>query len=219
MHRRRQRTIPIAFVFAGAAAVAAWLVVRACSTTTRRRPVDSPAEPQAALTPAPTHTLRMPLPDPLIDPAIVVSKHARILTLFSAGEAVRRYPVVLGSAPEGDKEREGDGRTPLGEFYVCTRNEASRHVRALGLSYPSREHADRGLAAGAISRRDHRAIIDALRHYRRPPWHTPLGGEIMLHGGGTGRGDWTQGCVALDDEDALELFERVPLGTPVSIEE
>ena len=62
------------------------------------------------------------------------------------------------------------------------------------------------------------AIVRAIQHKQRPPWNTPLGGEVMLHGGGTTAGDWTWGCVALANPDIKELFAAIPLGTPVRIE-
>ena len=156
------------------------------------------------------------LPDVLVDPAVLVEKRRRRLTVFSAGEAVKRYRIALGGDPVGDKELDGDSRTPEGEFYVCTRNAESKYHRSMGLSYPNAEDADRGLETRAISKREHRAIVDALRHMTQPPWKTRLGGEIMIHGGGT-HADWTDGCIALSDNEAEELFAALPLGTPVDI--
>ncbi len=147
---------------------------------------------------------------------MLVEKHARRLTVFSDGEPVKRYRVALGGEPEGDKEREGDLRTPEGEFYVCTRNSASKYHRSIGLSYPNEEDAERGLAAGLITKREYRTILDATRHMTRPPWKTALGGEIMIHGGGTDS-DWTEGCIAVSDPEVEELFRALPLGTPVEI--
>lgn len=157
-----------------------------------------------------------PLPDILVDPAIIIEKSTRSLVVLSAGTPVKRYRMGLGSAPIGDKGHEGDGRTPEGHFYVCTKNEESRFRRALGLSYPNEENAERGLAAGSITRREYRQIIDAIAHFRQPPWKTSLGGEIMIHGNGSGS-DWTAGCIALEDEEIDELFIEIPLGTPVEI--
>lgn len=158
-----------------------------------------------------------PLPDPLIDPRVEIQKEARLLTVFSGSEPVKDYRMVLGSAPVGDKEREGDGRTPEGTFYVCSKNDASQYHRSIGLSYPNAENADRGLVSGLISKREHRTILEAIRYMKQPPWNTALGGEIMIHGGGT-RADWTAGCIALSDADAEELFNALPLGTEVTIE-
>jgi murein L,D-transpeptidase YafK len=157
-----------------------------------------------------------PLPEVLLDPRLIVRKQARTLDIVSDGTTVKTYPIALGSSPTGDKQREGDGRTPEGVFYVCTKNPKSRHTAALGLSYPSLEHAERGLEDGLITKRQFRVIAEALRHYERPTWSTPLGGEIMIHGGGT-EADWTQGCIALNDQDALELYNALPMGTSVEI--
>ena len=112
--------------------------------------------------------------------------------------------------------REGDGRTPEGEFYVCVKNTASKYTRALGLSYPNRSDAIRGLRQGLISQRDFDRIDYTIRKRLQPPWNTPLGGEIMIHGDRRG-GRTTQGCIALEDRDILEIFPRIPVGTRVVI--
>jgi murein L,D-transpeptidase YafK len=123
---------------------------------------------------------------------------------------------VLGFAPAGDKEHEGDGKTPLGEFYVFTKNEQSKFYLSLGLSYPSIDDAERGLRENLISREEHDSILQAIAEKRMPPQNTPLGGEIYIHGGGTER-DWTWGCVALENEEMKELFDALPVGTRVTI--
>jgi len=160
---------------------------------------------------------RRPLKLPLVSPKILVKKSARRLTLYSGGEAVRAYPVALGFSPEGDKVRQGDGRTPEGTFYVCVKNAKSIFYLSLGLSYPNEEDAARGLADKLITRRQYENIVSAIRRRGRPPWDTRLGGEIFIHGHGSA-GDWTWGCVALDNEDIKELYDAVPVGTTVVIE-
>ena len=156
------------------------------------------------------------LPEVLIDPRIVVEKSRRTLTVFSDEHPVKTYRIALGLLPTGAKQREGDLKTPEGTFYICSKNAESRFHLSLGLSYPNRDDAERGLAAGLITKRERRTIVEAIAHYRKPPWNTKLGGEIMIHGGGVGR-DWTTGCIALDDSDIDEFFSRVPLGTRVDI--
>ena len=96
------------------------------------------------------------------------------------------------------------------------KNPDSKYHLSLGLSYPNAEDADRGLSDKLISKREHRAIVEAIRRYRQPPWNTELGGEIMVHGGGTAR-DWTKGCIALSNADIEELYPLMPLGTEVEI--
>jgi L,D-transpeptidase catalytic domain len=160
---------------------------------------------------------RLPLKLPLSGPRIVVEKGARRLTLYSNGERVRVFGVALGFEPTGDKEKQGDGRTPEGDFYVCMKNDRSKFYLSLGLSYPNAEDAERGLRDGLITRAQHTRITSAIARGAKPPWDTRLGGEIFIHGGGTAR-DWTWGCVALENEHIKELFDAVPLGTPVRIE-
>jgi len=158
-----------------------------------------------------------PLKLPLVQPKIVVEKSARKLTLYSNGERVRVFQIALGFEPAGDKVRQGDGRTPEGDFYVCMKNDKSKFYLSLGLSYPNAEDAERGLRDGLINRAQHKQITNAISRGAKPPWNTALGGEIFIHGGGTGS-DWTWGCVALANEHIKELFDAVPLGTHVRIE-
>jgi hypothetical protein len=99
---------------------------------------------------------------------------------------------------------------------VFTKNAASKFHLSLGLSYPSLEAAERGLASGLITREEYEAIRAAIAEGRMPPQKTALGGEIYLHGGGRAD-DWTRGCVALENEEIGELFEIVPVGARVTI--
>jgi len=160
---------------------------------------------------------RRPLRLPLVAPRVVVSKRARRVTLYSKGERVRVYRAVLGFAPEGDKEREGDGRTPEGTFYVCVKNLKSNFYLSLGLSYPGPEDAERGLRDGLITPAQAASIRRAVRRRATPPWDTALGGQIFIHGGGVAS-DWTAGCVALENDQMKELFEAVPVGAAVVVE-
>ena len=156
------------------------------------------------------------LASPLKDPRLVVRKKARTLELYDGQKLVKSYTVVLGFAPEGDKEIEGDGKTPEGKFYVFTKNSQSKFHLSLGISYPAKDDAQRGLAAGLITRSEHDDISKAIESGKMPPQKTALGGEIYIHGGGIAN-DWTWGCVAMNNAEIEELFETVPVGTPVEI--
>ena len=146
---------------------------------------------------------------------LAVHKSSRTLEALSGETVLKRYRVGLG-VPEGDKERQGDGRTPEGELTIVTHNAKSQFHRFLGLSYPSADDADRGLAQGLISASEAAAIRAADKADRLPPWNTALGGTVGIHGGG-GWSDWTLGCVAVTDEEIEELFEVVHVGARVSI--
>jgi murein L,D-transpeptidase YafK len=160
---------------------------------------------------------RSPLQLPLVKPRILVRKGQRQLLLFSADKLVRTYHIGLGLSPVGDKVRQGDRRTPEGDFYIFTKNDKSAFYLSLGVSYPNAAHAERGLRDGLITKAQYESIMRALREKKTPPQNTRLGGDIYIHGNGA-QNDWTWGCVALENADMLELFQAAPVGTPVTIE-
>jgi murein L,D-transpeptidase YafK len=210
----------VALTCAALAALAACTVTRSPEAHAQEPGAANSAAPENApppLTPEEQAVNRRPLRLPLIEPKVLVSKKARRVTLYSKGERVRVYRAVLGFAPEGDKEREGDGRTPEGTFYVCVKNAKSNFYLSLGLSYPNEEDAERGLRDGLITRAQADRIRRAVSQQATPPWDTALGGEIFIHGGGVSS-DWTAGCVALENEQMKELFDAVPVGTRVVVE-
>lgn len=149
-------------------------------------------------------------------PEICIYKEKRRLYVIQSNVLVRDYPIGLGFNPRGDKEKEGDGRTPEGEFFVCAKNSSSRFVKSLGLNYPDKRHAERAFFAGVITPIEFRDILLAFERKATPPWGTILGGKIFIHAGGAHK-DWTEGCVALYNSDMEELFTIASMGTPVSI--
>lgn len=132
---------------------------------------------------------------------ILIEKSARRLTLIQDGQPVRIWPMALGFSPEGDKEREGDGRTPEGTYTIDRRNDRSSFHLSLGLNYPLPEDIQRAKAGG----------------------YSP-GGDIMIHGQPNSvpepllvPGDWTAGCIALTNAQMREIWEHTPIGTKVEV--
>ncbi len=158
---------------------------------------------------------RQPLPA-MKNPHLIIEKKKRLLRVYDGEKFVREYQMVLGFAAKGDKEIEGDGKTPEGEFYVFTKNDQSRFHVSLGLSYPNIEAATRGRRENLISQAEHDQIVEAIGEKKMPPQKTALGGEIYIHGGGTAD-DWTFGCVALRNEEMKEIFDAIPVGASVRI--
>jgi murein L,D-transpeptidase YafK len=134
---------------------------------------------------------------------VVVRKGARTLQLLHSGRVIRTYRIALGWAPDGPKRQEGDGRTPEGVYRLDWRNSNSSFHRSIHVSYP-------------------RAGDD--RHAAR--WGVSPGGSIMLHGLPNGVAaervghpdvDWTNGCIALTNEEIDEIWTRVEDGTTIII--
>jgi len=141
-----------------------------------------------------------------------------LLVLDPAGKTVREWEIIAGRASaEGPKRREGDARTPRGDYYICTINESSDFTIFYGISYPGPRDGFEGLQHEVITPEEYSRILEAAGQKKRPPWNTSLGGEVGIHGGGIDR-DGTRGCIAMRDEDVLALKEYVYIGMPVSIE-
>mgnify|MGYP003575334150 FL=1 len=160
--------------------------------------------------------LNLSFQKPITKPRIVVYKKERKLELYSGEKLVHSYRVGLGFSPVADKQREGDGATPEGDFYVFVKNNKSAYYLSLGVSYPNVEDAERGLRDGMITKSQFKAIVDAQKRKVAPPQYTKLGGLIYIHGNGA-KSDWTWGCVALENEHMKQLFDSVSVGTPVTI--
>jgi len=149
-------------------------------------------------------------------PSLYIYKSERRLLLINDGTLVRDYTIGLGPHPNGDKLIRGDGRTPEGEFFICAKNPYSKYYKSLGLSYPGKKQAEEALASGRISGEEYQRITQSIQEKRLPPSGTSLGGAIFIHGGGADR-DWTLGCIAVYDKVIDDLFEIIPVGTPVYV--
>ncbi|MBQ9301474.1 MAG: L,D-transpeptidase [Clostridia bacterium] len=147
---------------------------------------------------------------------ILIEKEKRLLTVYDGRQALMQCAVALGREPVGHKLREGDGKTPEGSYYICLKRENGKFGPALGISYPSFADAVRAVDDGRLSAGLLPLFEKVERKGERPPWGSPLGGEIYIHGGGTGR-DWTAGCVAVSNENMAKLFALCHVGDRVEI--
>ena len=134
---------------------------------------------------------------------VVVHKAKRLMELYRDDSLVASYKVSLGLVPTGQKQREGDYRTPEGRYRLTRRNAESDFFLAVQVSYP--EATDIAIA-------------------RRNGWAP--GGAIMVHGlpnllkysrDRYLTTDWTDGCIALSNEDMLDFWLLTGQGTPIEI--
>lgn len=132
---------------------------------------------------------------------IVIEKSARRMTVEQQDGQPKTFRIALGFSPEGDKSRQGDGRTPEGVFRIDRLNRQSRFHLSLGIDYPQKQHREAARRGG----------------------YDP-GGDIMIHGqpnqiaeGFRVKGDWTEGCIAIDNHEIDEIFAQARIGTEVEI--
>lgn len=132
-----------------------------------------------------------------------VLKSERKLELVSGGKVLKEFKIALGSNPGGHKQQEGDGRTPEGIYTLDYKKSDSAYYKAIHVSYPNEVDTSSAKARGVSP-----------------------GGQIMIHGQKNGLGwlsfisqrmDWTQGCVALSNDDMDMVWKLVDVGTKIEI--
>jgi len=144
-------------------------------------------------------------PAPTFADQVVVRKSQRKLQLLNDSQVLREYRIGLGDSPRGHKFQEGDERTPIGSYILDWRNPNSSFRKSIHISYPNEQD---------------RAMASAMG--------VSPGGMIMIHGQPNyitskrilkeyeGR-DWTDGCIAVTNEEIDEIWRLVKDGTPIHI--
>jgi murein L,D-transpeptidase YafK len=134
---------------------------------------------------------------------LLVRKSERRLYVLRGGQVLREYRVALGLNPQGHKQREGDYKTPEGQYKLIRRNPHSDFFLSMEISYPNSADLNRAQRQGV-----------------KP------GGAIMLHGWPNiprkttdyyKSADWTDGCIAVANADMVEIWLMTPLETPIEI--
>jgi len=134
---------------------------------------------------------------------VLIEKEKRKLHLMRDGKPFRTFDIALGMAPIGDKNEEGDFKTPEGSYLLDARNPNSDYFLSIHISYPNR--ADRTTA--------------------RKKGVNP-GGEIMIHGqpntptysaGYYKLADWTNGCIAVSNSDMIDIWLMTPDSVAIEI--
>ena len=136
---------------------------------------------------------------------VFVDKSARVLQLLSDNKVIKTYHVALGGNPIGHKQKQGDQRTPNGAYKLDYKNEKSKYYRSIHVSYPNAADKARAKKLGVNP-----------------------GGDIMIHGQKNGFGqlasitqrlDWTEGCIAVTNDEMDEIMAAVKVGTAIEIVE
>jgi murein L,D-transpeptidase YafK len=155
---------------------------------------------------------------------LLVDTHKLTLAVMRGDSVMQKYNnIAIGSnGPSVDKVV-SDETTPLGEFRISDVNPRSRYHLFLLLDYPTIEHAQRALADGRINPEEYVAVSNAWLEGELPPQNTRLGGFLGIHGIGGGdlaihrSVNWTDGCIAMTNEEIDELASLVGVGTRVSV--
>lgn len=135
---------------------------------------------------------------------ILVDKLAHRCMVYQSGKIIKSFEVELGMNWMGDKQRKGDKATPEGTYRITQKKDGARtkFYKALMLNYPNDED---------------RVRFAAAKRNGSLPARADIGGLIEIHGMGGKGVDWTDGCIALNNDDMDALFRVAGVGTPVFI--
>ncbi|MBT1445766.1 L,D-transpeptidase family protein [Shewanella sp. JM162201] len=134
---------------------------------------------------------------------VVVDKSASKMEVFFRGKLIKSYRIAMGDNPQGHKQKEGDQRTPQGRYTLDFKKADSAYYRSIHISYPNEEDVLRARALGI-----------------KP------GGAIMIHGQDpknpmtpeeAQKFNWTNGCIAVTNNEMDELWQLIDPGTPIEI--
>jgi lipoprotein-anchoring transpeptidase ErfK/SrfK len=135
---------------------------------------------------------------------IIIDKFSRKCLVFDKGNLLASYPIELGSNWIGDKQQSGDKTTPEGTYIIIMKKDGgqTKYQKALLLNYPNEDDLIRyemNKRKGVISK------------------NARTGGDIEIHGMGGKGYDWTDGCIALSNEDMERLYQMAAVGSSVVI--
>jgi murein L,D-transpeptidase YafK len=155
---------------------------------------------------------------------ILVDTRNLTLSVMENDTALYTYDnIAIGSNGATQNKRVSDEKTPLGDYRINEIRPSSRFHVFVSIDYPSMADARRALAQDRISAEEYEVLSSARRRGWPPPQTTVLGGHLGIHGIGAGSREihenfnWTDGCIALTNEQLDELLPLISTGTRVTI--
>lgn len=146
------------------------------------------------------------------------------LSVMRGDSALQIYEnIAIGSNGATRQKRAKDEKTPLGDFKISGIGSSRHFHMFLAIDYPNIDHAQRALQDGRIGAEEYRSLREAWVTGKSPPQDTRLGGHLGIHGIGSGsleihnNVNWTDGCIAVTNEQVEELAGWVRVGSRVSI--
>jgi murein L,D-transpeptidase YafK len=155
---------------------------------------------------------------------IAVDTHELSLAIMQGETELKIFDnIAIGSNGPSLARKRGDETTPLGDFTITHIRPSKRFELFMAIDYPNLDHTERAFVDERINVSEYRALRRQLDQGRPPPQSTSLGGYLGIHGLGEGDTEvhetinWTDGCIALTNEQLQELAGWVDVGTRVIV--
>lgn len=157
---------------------------------------------------------------------LLIDRKSFTLNLYEDSTLIKSYRASFGRTLNSSKSRAGDGATPVGEYKICEIDTAYKYHKFFKLNYPNLDNATDALRLGWISQKEFNDIKFQFYYQGCVDFNAVLGGNIGIHGIGRFNYilknlpfvyNWTNGSIAVSDEDSDELFSVIKIGTKVVI--
>lgn len=162
----------------------------------------------------------------IVNPVIAVDRRDYTLSLYSDSILVKKYTAVFGRNSGSVKLSKNDFITPSGEYKICRIDTNDVYYKKLYLNYPNIADAAEALKLNLITRSEFLAISNNIKESGCSFEYTVLGSDIGIQGTGEYNlifknlpfvFNWTNGSIAISNENIDELMSIVEIGTEVII--
>jgi len=160
------------------------------------------------------------------NPMVIIDREKYSLDLYSDTLKIKSYKVVFGNNNSTEKFSKNDFVTPIGKYKICNISTDIKYYKKLKLNYPNLQDANRALQKKIISKIEYITILNSLREDQCSYNYTKLGANISIHGIGKYNFifknlpfvfNWTNGSIAMSNENIDELISVLSVGTKVII--
>lgn len=162
----------------------------------------------------------------LEDVSIIIDRKKFSLELYEGDVLIKTYRASFGRNLSDKKKLANDGATPVGEYKVCEIMPQHKYYKFIKLNYPNLDDATEALRKGIISQREFNKLKFEFYYNDCTSSNTALGGDIGIHGIGRLNFffknlpfvfNWTDGSIALSNENIDELISVIKVGTKIVI--
>ena len=162
----------------------------------------------------------------LSDVNLLVERNNYTLNLYEDTVFVKSYRVSFGRNLTDKKKLSNDGATPVGDYKICSISNDQRYHKFLQINYPNLEDAAEALRKSLITQKQYNELKFDFYYEECVSPNTVLGGQIGIHGIGRLNPifknlpfvyNWTDGSIALSNEDLDEILLVIKTGTKVVI--
>lgn len=162
----------------------------------------------------------------IVNPKIIVDRHNYTLGLYEDSVLIKTYRVSFGRSVQIPKTRAGDKATPVGIYKICKIYNNHKYYKFFQINYPNLDDGANALRKGWISQKEYNEVKFEYYYEECTKYNRLLGGNIGIQGIGELNYifknlpfvfNWTDGSIAMSNENIDEIYSVVKEGTEVVI--